>query len=554
MKNFLSPVFCLFLLFPGFRSRAQEGKIIELGQQTFQMCIACHGPDGKGVKAGELSMAPSLYDSAFIKRNHLDLITAIVLKGIQKEDNQYIQAMLPLEAALNDEQIAALVSYVARQFGEDKKALVKPADVSKWRQTFQSQTSPYKRNDLEDLLKAASAPKLLSEMTYQVYKGEGWKKLPDFSTMEAEKKGKLPKNRISLDPAKDFKSSFGVVFEAKLTVPTTEEYLFTLSSDDGAALAIDGEGVIDNDGIHPNTAKTGKEKLEAGIHTLKVLYFDGGGQRALSLSAKTKSLGEVILSSTRPAKKGKAKSYDPIPLTAAKPGEAIVHRAFLADAKPRAIGVGYPGAVNLVWDADVLNLAYVWRGEFIDAANHWNGRGSGSQVLGQDRVKTAHGLPFQMLQSLDEPWIPFSEAKIKYERDVDDPQKEITFNIKHPDYQFRGYRLDKNRFPTFRYDYQDLEVTDSFTPQKSGDKEDLVRTVSITGTPGENIYFRVADTGSLAEVDGWFDIGNKMKIRIEGADTTIRQSGGKKELLVPITSQSDITITYRWNEPLAVKN
>jgi|GEM_PF-4059689 len=31
-----------------------------LGKQTFQMCVACHGPDGKGVKAGNLTMAPSL--------------------------------------------------------------------------------------------------------------------------------------------------------------------------------------------------------------------------------------------------------------------------------------------------------------------------------------------------------------------------------------------------------------------------------------------------------------------------------------------------------------
>ena len=111
-----------------------------------------------------------------------------------------------------------------------------------------------------------------------------------------------------------------------------------------------------------------------------------------------------------------------------------MHRAFLPNAKPRAIGVGYPGAVNLCWDADTLNLAYIWRGEFMDVAGHWNGRGSASAPQGQDTLKTAAGMPFQVLESMDEPWIPFSEAKIKYEQDKADPQKEITYNIKHPDY------------------------------------------------------------------------------------------------------------------------
>ena len=162
-------------------------------------------------------------------------------------------------------------------------------------------------------------------------------------------------------------------------------------------------------------------------------------------------------------------------------------------------------------------------------------------------------MPFQVLQSLDEPWVPFSREKIKYERDKEDPQKEITFNVNHPDYQFRGYRLDKKRFPTFRYDYQELEVTDSFNPAKVDGNEGFTRTVSIKGKPGENVYFRIADTGPLAEADSWFDIGGNMKIKVEGAEPTVRQSEGKKELLAPISSAADITVTYRWNEPMAAK-
>lgn len=527
---------------------AQNNSILELGKQTYQTCVACHGPDGKGMKAGEVSLAPSLHESELIKGDNPELLTAVILKGILKQDNKYLQAMLPLEHALNDEQIAALIAFATKEFGKKQRAAT-ANDVAKWRKKYNDQKSPWRRNDLENMIKSAKAPKLLTNLRYSLYEGK-WEELPDFSKLEPIKTGELSDGLISLDPAKDLKPGFGMIFEGTLNLKEAEEYRFSITSDDGSAIAVNGETVVGNDGIHPAKTQRMKEQLEPGTHTLKVLYFDGGGNRFLSTNIQGKKIGKVWLSKTQKEAGGKSKSYDPIPLTSRNPGEAIVHRAFLPDAKPRAIGVGYPDAVNLVWDADVLNLAYVWRGEFMDASPHWNGRGSGSKPLGQDRVKTAHGLPLQVLESLDEPWQPFSEATIKYERDKADPQKDLRYNEKHADYQFRGYRLDKKRFPTFRYDYQDLTVTDHFTSAESDDVRAILRTVKLEGKAGENLYFRIADTGSQEETDGWYDIGGNMKIKIEGADPVSRKSGGKNELLALISDNNTLTITYRWNAPL----
>jgi mono/diheme cytochrome c family protein len=528
---------------------AQESKVLELGRLTYQSCVACHGPDGKGIKAGDLLMAPSLHESGFVKGNHPEELTAIVLKGILKADNKYIQAMLALEAALNDEQIAALIAYITKEFG-GKERSVKPADVAKWRKEQASRTSPWKRAELEEMIKAATAPKLLSNVRYTFHTGE-WKKLPDFSALKPASTGKLEKSLVTLTPAKDHKHGFGLVFDADLIIPETGDYVFSLTSDDGSALIIDGETLIGNDGIHPAKTVTMKEVLQAGNHTMQVQYFDGGGQRVLALSVKGPGkVGTQWLSVEREDAKKAAQSYDPIPLTSRNPGEAIVHRAFLPDAKPRAIGVGYPGAVNLVWDADVLNLAYVYRGDFMDASSHWNGRGSGSTPLGKDRVKVAHGLPFQVLESLDEPWVPFSEAQVKYERDTVDPQKEITINVRHPDYHFRGYRLDAKRFPTFRYDYRGLHVTDTFKPEEIEGVTSFVRTIKVEGAPDENTYFRVAGTGSQAVTDGWIDAGSNLKIRIAGAEPVTRKVGDQNETLVPIATGTTLTVTYRWSAPL----
>lgn len=547
MTRYLFAALSLFFL-TASQAQEKQDKILELGQQTYQSCVACHGPDGKGVKAGELTMAPSLPESAFVKGNHAELLTAIVLKGIMKKDNKYVQAMLALEEALTDEQLAALVAYVTNEFG-GKRRNVKPSQIADWRKAYAKQTSPWRREGLVEMLAEADAPQLLSNVRYSVYAGK-WEQLPNFEQLEPEKTGELKKNLISLSPAKPIKSGFGMVFDADLEIPKDGTYFFSLTSDDGSALVVDGETIVGNDGIHPAKTANMKEELQAGNHTIRVLYFDGGGQRTLSLSIRgDKKFGTVYLSEEKGGKKGKQQSYDPIPLTARNPGEAIVHRAFLPDAKPRAIGVGYPGQVNVVWDADNLNLAYVYRGDFMDAAKHWNGRGSGSEPIGVDRVKTAQGLPLQVLESLDEAWQPVSETKVKYERDTDDPQKEITINVKHPDYQFRGYRLDKKRFPTFIYDYKDATITDRFDPSE-GEAAGIVRTVSLDGKAGENLYLRVADTGPQTGKDGWIDIGGGMKISIEGADPVIRKTEKGNETLVPVIDDAALTITYRWNDPI----
>jgi len=526
---------------------AQEDKILELGKLTFQSCVACHGPDGKGVNAGDLQMAPTLHGSAFVKDENADLLTAIILKGILKEDNKYIQAMLALEEALNDEQIAALVAYTTKEFG-GKRQSPTANDVAKWRKDYAARTSPWKRAALQEMINAASEPRLLTDLKYSVYKGK-WEELPDFSKLEPVKTGILDDGLITLDPAKDIKGGFGMVFEGTLNIEKSGKFNFAVTSDDGSAIALDGETLVGNDGIHPAKEARMPHELEAGTHTYKLLYFDGGGERFLSASIK---MGKETIWLSKERGNGKAKkeqSYDPILLTAHKPGEAIVHRAFLPDAKPRAIGVGYPEAVNLVWDADLLNLAYVYRGEFMDASPHWNGRGSGSTPAGTDRVITAQGLPFQILESLDEPWEPFSEAKIKYERDNPDPEKEITFNVKHPDYQFRGYRLDAKRFPTFRYDYREATVTDRFDPAMVDGVQSLVRTLKVEGEADENLYLRLTNTGSQESGDGWIDAGSNLKLKVEGAEPIHRQVEGDKETLVPVTSDTTITVTYRWNAP-----
>lgn len=69
--------------------------------------------------------------------------------------------------------------------------------------------------------------------------------------------------------------NFAIRFRAELKIDTPGIYTFTLSSDDGSHLYINGKHVIDNDGIHGTVSKQGSIKLDIGMHPVEIHYFQG---------------------------------------------------------------------------------------------------------------------------------------------------------------------------------------------------------------------------------------------------------------------------------------
>ncbi len=73
----------------------------------------------------------------------------------------------------------------------------------------------------------------------------------------------------------DLKDNFGLRFTGYYLAPTDGLYTFGTISDDGSALLIDSEMIVNNDGYHGEQAKYGKAALKAGLHKIQVLYFEG---------------------------------------------------------------------------------------------------------------------------------------------------------------------------------------------------------------------------------------------------------------------------------------
>jgi hypothetical protein len=60
-------------------------------------------------------------------------------------------------------------------------------------------------------------------------------------------------------------------------------------------LFIDGELVINNDGLHGALEKEGKIKLSEGSHTLKISYFQAGGGFHLKASVSGPGIEKISI-------------------------------------------------------------------------------------------------------------------------------------------------------------------------------------------------------------------------------------------------------------------
>lgn len=224
---------------------------------------------------------------------------------------------------------------------------------------------------------------------------------------------------------------------------------------------------------------------------------------------------------------------EPIELKAdARP---VLYRNFIEGAGSRAIGVGYPEGVNLAWDANQMRPAMVWRGPFIDASRHWSGRGEGFEgPLGDDVIPQVDGPAWAELATNDAAW-PGGSAR-------------------EGGHRFRGYRLDSSGRPIFQHELGRATIEETYQPLVLGTSQStgLARTVVVTGSAGTKpLSLRLAAGGKLEPMgEGKFLIDGIWTMETSTKTPAIlRESGGRKELLLPIDlsgGRAEATIRYLW--------
>jgi mono/diheme cytochrome c family protein len=127
---------------------AEEERRFEAGHEIYtNICQACHQQDGRG----STGVAASLVGSA-LALGPADVTARILLNG--KEGT--IGLMPALGATLSDDQIAAVLTYIRREWGQDGSP-VDSAVVTRAREASGSRTRPWTNDELQKLSAPAGA-------------------------------------------------------------------------------------------------------------------------------------------------------------------------------------------------------------------------------------------------------------------------------------------------------------------------------------------------------------------------------------------------------------
>src|SRR5690606_3113243 len=293
----------------------------------------------------------------------------IVLHGLHGEidvgGKTFDLEMPPQGAVLADDQIAAILTFVRSSWNNNEEPV--SADLVKSeRSAHAGRKTPWTQEELLKLhpFPAGEAP--IANLMSQVYRGE-WKRLPDFASLEATNIEEEHDCLISLKKA-GFDDHFGMVWRGEITAPEEGEFTFNLDADDGARVLVNEREVVRVDGLGAldgSRAKKGKITLTAGVHDLRVEYFEFEGQQGIALAWQ----GPGIPNWRRLSDTSHHAEHEPMPIAPA-PGRAVIYRNFIAGTTPKAIGVGFPGGVNLAYSVDHLAVELVWKGEFMDGSRH----------------------------------------------------------------------------------------------------------------------------------------------------------------------------------------
>jgi len=370
-------------------------------------------------------------------------------------------------------------------------------------------------------------PELIN-LTFAVYKGK-YEKEPEYDKTAPESEG--PTTVLSSSVSR-IPNEMLIRYKGTLRVAESGEYRFRLGVPGGAgSLKIGDQMVVPLVGWVGNG--TGKVTLQKGDIPVELFYskFMDWVQPALGLSIAGPGVREFVISD---ATSSGGEEVDPI-LVDASGGNTIL-RSFMdvpGDIRSQgkrtrvthAISVGSPDNVHYTYDMDKGALVQVWRGRFLDTTPMWHDRGDGSSR------------PMGMVQRMGTPMLFLAK--------LPSGQANWSTDTTGTGYRPKGYVLDNNDRPTFRYQTYGSSVDDKIRVLEQG--QGLQRELTVTNPAGD-LYARLASGRTISAMDNnMYLIDGQEYIRIDdlgGAKPTIRESAGGQELIVPVKGKLTYSILF----------
>ncbi len=207
--------------------------------------------------------------------------------------------------------------------------------------------------------------------------------------------------------------------------------------------------------------------------------------------------------------------------------QTIVFRTFLDKVSAHAILVGFRQRTHMAFDANRVRSVLAWTGPFITTKPVWDGRaGQYAKITSNDVVWLPDGPSFARLESDNTVW----------PKDV--PKSNPGSSRTPQDWRFRGYRMSKERVPTFLYDLGDVQVEERPGTEFTKESAVLTRTFSLSSESApNNLFFRAAVGKKIAARGDVYEVDDKLRFRVDGpngAKPFIREVDGVQELIVPL--------------------
>ncbi|GAB4035897.1 family 16 glycoside hydrolase [Spirosoma gilvum] len=365
----------------------------------------------------------------------------------------------------------------------------------------------------------------LVNLNYSVYKGK-FQKEPEYDKTAPESEGatKVLSASVSRIP-----NEFLIRYRGTLRVSEPGEYRFNLGVPGGGGqMKINNQVVI----APREWNASGKATLPKGDLPFELTYskFVDWAQPALGLTVAGPGVREFVISEGAGSN---GEEVDPIIVDAPTntllrsfmdmPGEKNTQGRTLR--VTHAISVGSPEQVHYTYDLDKGALVQVWRGGFLDTTPMWHDRGDGSSR------------PMGMVQRLGAPVLFLSK--------LSSPQANWIADTTGSGFRPKGYVLDENDRPTFRYQSYGASVDDKIRVMSDG--HGIQREVTITN-PASDLYARLISGASITALEnGLYLVDDQAYVRIDnmsGAKPTIRESNGRQELIVPVKGKVTYSILF----------
>ena len=360
-------------------------------------------------------------------------------------------------------------------------------------------------------------PELL-DLKYSVYKGK-YQGEPDYKKHPPDAQGT---SVILSSNVSNLENEFLIRYTGTFRVKEPGEYNFNLNAAGGnGSMTINNKVVL----TAGQSRGRGKVVLPAGDLPFQLIYnkiFDYA-KPALGLAVAGPGVREYLISDANVA------SGDPVDPILINASVNTLLRSFMDIDTIRvthAVSVGSPQQMHYTYDLDKGMIVQAWRGGFLDATPMWHSRGDGSSRPSGSVLR--FGKPIMALQTLNSPDAAWSA------------------DTTGTGYRPKGYVLDGNDRPTFRYHIYNTMVND--VSRIMDGNQGIHREISIEN-PVANLYLRLAEAHMIEmPSEGFYLINDKSYyLRIDDAGAVkpvIRDSNGHKELIVPVQKKISYSILF----------